>query len=86
MAMHPEWLTSTVTALARCFWEFSSHSTINFTREMTRLCVRIRAQRSSKLSIGFFSVLIATGTSRGKDFNRGLRGTYNGSPGKYPGQ
>src|SRR5579863_8725163 len=44
--MQPEWLTSTVTALARCCADSSSHSTSNFTFEMTRLWLRRRAQRS----------------------------------------
>src|SRR5579883_463794 len=59
-AMQPEWLTSTVTALARLLAEPSSHSTCNFTREMMRLWLRSRAQRSSTLSLlGAFARFIA---------------------------
>src|SRR5260370_41734221 len=46
--MHPEWLTSTVTAWAWCAAEPSSHSTSNFTLEMMRLWLRSCAQRSCK--------------------------------------
>src|ERR1044071_62086 len=72
IAMQPEWLTSTVTALALCLCESSSHSTRNFTREITRLCVRIWAQRSSSLSIGFFRTFMATANLTAVDFVRGL--------------
>src|SRR5262245_25598918 len=83
MAMQPEWLTSTVTALARCFCLSSSHSTRNFTREMMRLCERIRAQRSSRL---FFCVcgVIATTTSLRIAFSGA--GTSESSPMDGPGQ
>src|SRR6266481_3522506 len=86
IAMQPEWLTSTVTALALCLCESSSHSTRNFTREITRLWVRRRAQRSSTVSIGFFNVLITTANLVKKDYIRGLRGKYNVRPRKCPGQ
>src|ERR1700681_278442 len=46
--MHPEWLTSTVTAFARCGAESSSHSTRSFTLEMMRLWPRNFVQRSCK--------------------------------------
>src|SRR5260221_3446419 len=86
IAMQPEWLTSTVTALALCLCESSSHSTRNFTREITRLWVRRRAQRSSTVSIGFFNVLITTANLVKKDYIRGLRGKSNVRPRKCPGQ
>src|ERR1700687_3922968 len=44
--MHPEWLTSTVTACALCGAAPSSHSTSNFTLEIMRLWLRNCAQRS----------------------------------------
>src|SRR5438270_13943906 len=44
--MQPEWLTSTVTAFARCGAVPSSHSTRSFTLEIMRLWLLNCAQRS----------------------------------------
>src|ERR1700733_5288934 len=72
--MQPEWLTSTVTALARCSAESSSHSTTSFTLEKMRLWLRSLAQRSCKaVEAGFLEVLIAMLTSRQRRIRTGER-------------
>jgi len=67
-AMQPEWLTSTVTALARCSAESSSHSTTNFTLEKMRLWLRNLAHRSCKAGeVAFLEVPVSMLTSRQKE-------------------
>src|SRR5262245_43049188 len=85
MAIQPEWLTSTVTALARCFCLSSSHSTRNFTREMMRLWERMRAQRSSRLP-WLNGVVIATVNLSADRFRTGGGALSEGSPRQKPGQ
>src|SRR5438270_12964732 len=55
--MHPEWLTSTVTAFALCAAAPSSHSTSSFILEIMRLWLRKSAQRScTDLLLVFWTV------------------------------
>src|SRR5882762_4785003 len=58
-AMQPEWLTSTVTALARSFAPPCSHSTRSFTREMKRLWLRNLSHLScAAMSKGWGAMLV----------------------------
>src|SRR5437660_2301652 len=60
--MQPEWLTSTVTALARSCAPPCSHSTRSFTREIIRLWLRSLSQRScAALAEEFGASLMAIG-------------------------
>src|SRR5713101_9485540 len=66
--MQPEWLTSTVTALARSFAPPRSHSTRSFTREMMRLWLRSLSHRScSAMSEGWGAMLMAMADLAGKE-------------------
>src|SRR5947207_8679381 len=60
--MQPEWLTSTVTALARSCAPPCSHSTSNFTREIVRLWLRSLSQRSCRATpAGLVAILVVIG-------------------------
>src|SRR5215813_891555 len=86
MAMQPEWLTSTVTPLARWHCAPSSHSTWKRTCEMMRLWVRIFAQRSSRsfligpaMMFVAMDYLAAIAVYRGRGKSQGKPDKGNGS-------